>query len=586
VRHGRGVEQVRPHVLREYALLADGERGALIGPEGHVAWMCAPRWHSEPVFAGLVGGSGVYQVVPSDRWSLWSGNYEPGTLVWRCQWIVRNTVVQVREALALPGDPHTLVLLRQVLGGDRRTGMTVGLRPAAGFDGAGSTELRCRDGVWTGRVGARYWRWSGAADARPVSGDTGLEMVLDVPAHARHDLVLEISDRPFSGPPADPERAWQATEAAWASEVPDFGDTIAPGDAQHAYAVLRGLTGRGGAMVAAATTSLPERARAGANYDYRYAWIRDQCWVGQAVAAHGPHALLGDAVEFVSERLLADGPRLRPAYTVTGDQVPRERVLRLPGYPGGRDVIGNKVTDQFQLDAFGEALLLFAAAARHDRLDSSGWRAAETAVAAIEARWADADAGVWELDDRRWVHSRLTCVAGLRAMAAVATRQTATRWRERADALLAEVVRDAGVHPDGRWRRAPDDDRVDASLLLAAVRGAVPADDPRSVATWRAVQDDLARDGYVYRFRHGDRPLTAAEGAFLACGFVMALASHQQGDTADALRWFERNRSACGPPGLFAEEYDVLQRQLRGNLPQAFVHGLMLESATRLARPW
>jgi GH15 family glucan-1,4-alpha-glucosidase len=149
-------------------------------------------------------------------------------------------------------------------------------------------------------------------------------------------------------------------------------------------------------MVAAATMSLPERAKLGGDYDYRYAWIRDQCHVGQAVAAHGPHLLLG-------------------------------------------------------------------------------------------------------------------------------------------------------------------------------------------VATVRAVQEDLARDGYVYRFRHDDRSLGAAEGAFLVCGFWLALAGHQQGDTVGAARRFERNRASCGPPGLFTEEYDVKQRQLRGNLPQAFVHGMLLECSARMS---
>ena len=101
------------------------------------------------------------------------------------------------------------------------------------------------------------------------------------------------------------------------------------------------------------------------------------------------------------------------------------------------------------------------------------------------------------------------------------------------------------------------------------------------------MRDELADDGYVYRFRHDDRPLHEAEGAFLLCGFHMALALHQQGDDARRVRWFERNRGALGPPGLFTEEYDVVQRQLRGNLPQAFVHALLLETAHRLGRrPW
>ncbi|PQM45493.1 Trehalase [Mycobacterium talmoniae] len=126
---------------------------------------------------------------------------------------------------------------------------------------------------------------------------------------------------------------------------------------------------------------------------------------------------------------------------------------------------------------------------------------------------------------------------------------------------------------------------VDASLVLPAVRGALPADDPRTVATLAAVRDQLAVEQYVYRFRHDQRDLGDAEGAFLLCGFMMALAEHQQGNDWAAIRYFERNRSACGPAGLFSEEYDVSQRQLRGNLPQAFVHALMLETAATLGDP-
>jgi GH15 family glucan-1,4-alpha-glucosidase len=158
----------------------------------------------------------------------------------------------------------------------------------------------------------------------------------------------------------------------------------------------------------------------------------------------------------------------------------------------------------------------------------------------------------------------------------------ASRCSALADAILAETSR-TSLHPDGRWQRSVDDEAVDAALLLPAIRGAVPADDPRSIATTQAVRTDLARDGYVYRFRHDDRELGAAEGAFLVCGFWLALAEHQQGDAVGAARRFERNRAACGPPGLFTEEYDVRQRQLRGNLPQAFVHGMLLECSARMS---
>ncbi|MGV9383905.1 glycoside hydrolase family 15 protein [Nonomuraea sp. NPDC003707] len=139
----------------------------------------------------------------------------------------------------------------------------------------------------------------------------------------------------------------------------------------------------------------------------------------------------------------------------------------------------------------------------------------------------------------------------------------------------------ASASPSGRWQRAPDDPRIDGALLLPAIRGAVPAEDPRSKRTLNAYLAALTEDGYAYRFRHDDRPLGETEGAFLLCGFLVALAAYQQGDLPTALRWFERNRAACGPAGLLAEEYDVTQRQMRGNLPQAFVHALLLECAAR-----
>ena len=172
------------------------------------------------------------------------------------------------------------------------------------------------------------------------------------------------------------------------------------------------------------------------------------------------------------------------------------------------------------------------------------------------------------------------CAAGLRAVAARGPEQAAD-WSTLADRIVADTSRDC-LHPDGRWQRSPDDGHVDAALLLPGLRGAVPADDPRTVATWRAVIDELTSDGYVYRFRRQPGPLHDAEGAFLLCGLHLALATHQQGDAQRAVRWFERNRGALGPPGLFTEEFDVVQRQLRGNLPQAFVHAALIETAHTL----
>lgn len=570
-----------PHVLREYALVADGERGALVGPRGEISWMCFPAWHSPAIFSSLIGGRGSYIVTPEDRF-VWGGYYEPGTLIWRSRWVTDHGIVECREALARPADPRRAVLLRQLRGVEGRHKIVALLDARYDFGAVAMKRIHRHDEstltASTGTIGVR-WQLPPAARMRQDNAGAGVGLTLEVTPGSVHDLVLELSMASESATACDAADLWRGTEATWRGATAKFDRNHASRDATHAYAVLSGLTTSTGGTVAAATTSLPERADAGRNYDYRYVWIRDQSYIGLGGAAAHAHDLLDTSVSFVRDRLLDDGPDLMPAYTASGDPVPDERSLDLPGYPGGVDVIGNHVSSQFQLDAFGEALLLFAAADRAGRLDELGWRAATAAAEAVERRWREVDAGIWELSPKAWTHSRLQCVAGLRQISARNPGSDVTRrWITLADAIVADTTT-RSLHASGRWQRAPDDERIDAALLLPGIRGAIPADDPRTLATIAAVEQDLTRDGYAYRFRPDQRPLGDAEGAFLLCGFWLALAKWSQGDQVAAVRWFDRNRTACGPPALLSEEFDVAKRQLRGNLPQAFVHALLLETA-------
>ncbi|MBQ0986951.1 glycoside hydrolase family 15 protein [Streptomyces sp. F63] len=544
--------------------------------------MCAPRWHSDAVFSGLMGGPGGFAVTPEDPWNVWGGSYEDGTLIRVSRWVQSGGVItECREALAMPAEPGRAVLLRRIraVSGDARVRVRLDVR--AGFGTHPMRDARLRAGEWHARSGPLRLRLSGVPDAAPEPGGA-LMTRITVPEGGTHDLVLELAESE-PGPAPDPGRLWADTEAEWARSVPDCEDTAAPRDARHAYAVLHGLTSASGGMVAAATASLPERAESGRNYDYRYAWIRDQCYAGIAIAGHGAGPSADRHVRFITERVLADGPGLRPAYAVDGGPVPAERTLPLRGYPGGGRRVGNSAGHQFQLDVFGEALDLLAAAARHGRLDRDGVRAVEIAVRSVEEHWQRPDSGIWELETAWWTHSRLAAVMGLRAAARELRHPAAPRWRDLADAILRETERRCR-RPSGGWRRTAEDPRPDAALLRPLVRGDWPADDPGLAPTRREVERQLTRDGYVFRFRHGERPLGQAEGAFLLCGFLMSGACLADGRPAEAARWFERSRAACGPAGLFAEEYDVTQRQLRGNLPQAFVHALFLETAVKLAQ--
>ena len=547
-----------------------------------------PGWDSDAVFSALIGGAGGYAITPIERF-VWGGYYEPSSLIWRNRWVtVGESVIECREALVLPARPDRAVVLRRLTAQRNRAHVEVMLNPRASFGADSLGRLRRDDaGTWRGRVGALHMTWGGGARAVPESdGHRGktLRMPLDLDEGEHHDLVLVLALDQQGAQPPDPGEAWSATETAWRERVPDArGHRRTTGCTTRLRRPYRidehnRRHGRRGDHVPPGACPGRSQLRLPLRLDPRPV-LR-----GPGGSRRGTATVSSTMPCASSERPCArTGAHLKPAYTAAGNAVPEERRLDLPGYPGTDDVVtGNQASSQFQLDAFGEALLLFAAAAGHDRLEPEGWHAAEIAAGAIADRWHEPDAGIWELDPDTWTHSRLICAAGLRAISSrVSSGEGAARWLALADAITADAAKYA-VHASGRWQRSPSDERIDASLLLSAIRGAVPADDPRSLATLRAVLEELTEDGYAYRYRPDERSLGEAEGAFLLCGFMLSLALKQQRNEVSAIRWFERTRAASGPPGLLSEEFDVTQRQLRGNLPQAFVHALLLECSVVL----
>ncbi len=278
-----------PRVLREYALVADGERGAVIGPDGSIAWLCVPRWDSPAAFSGLLGGPGQYTITPADPWHVWGGYYESGSLIWRNRW-VGDTRIECREALAMPADPHRAVLLRRIEAIDGTAKVTVTLDLRAGYGRADhdrpQTARRNLDRPQRRHLVPLVGRGPGPAHRRPAGDADRARAGEEARSRAR-----AVRSRTH-GRAARPGAELGGDRGGVVGRLPGCDDLIALADARHSYAVLRGLTSASGAMVAAATTSLPERLEGGRNYDYRYAWIRDQCYAGIAVAAHGPHPLL------------------------------------------------------------------------------------------------------------------------------------------------------------------------------------------------------------------------------------------------------------------------------------------------------
>ena len=347
----------------------------------------------------------------------------------------------------MPADPHRAVLLRRIEAVDGPAKVTVILDVRGGYGRSRDTTCSGTGASGPGRSGddavPLVGRRQGAARGwRAADDDRARRRGRRTSSFWKCLIVIFLMSRPI---PAGPGRRRRRRGRG---SSPDCGDLIAVADARHAYAVLHGLTSASGAMVAAATTSLPERLEGGRNYDYRYAWIRDQCYAGLAVAAHGPHPLLTGAVRFVTERLLDDGPDLMPAYTVAGEPIPEERqrwgCAAFPAGPRGRGTgcAGSSSWTRW-------ASRCRCSPPRRGTTCSARTTGGRRPVAAeaIGKRWGEPDAGIWELDDR----ALGALPAGLRVRAARDRgrrrrgaagghgHREAARWSALADAILASL---------------------------------------------------------------------------------------------------------------------------------------------------
>ena len=351
--------------------------------------MCFPSWHDEArASSALIGGGGSYAITPTEPY-VWGGYYEPASLIWHSRWITNDATIECREALGLPGRRDSAVVLRRIMAIKGTARVHTSLNPRSGYGDDPVRGLKLDDtGVWRGIVGNTQ-RMAGrrqreATAGRPPRQDAGPN------GHDRRDTRLRprIRRRHRPGRRADARTGMARHYRRLEGAVPPLENTVAQRDTRHAYAVLHGLTSSGGGMVAAATTSLPERARRGRNYDYRYAWIRDQCLAGQAIAAAGPHPLIDDAVTFVPDRLLADGADLAPAYTVGGGPAPTNALSTSQGTPAE---VTSSATGSTSSSSWTPSARRCCYSPRPRATTAStptAWRAAEIAAEAIASRSA------------------------------------------------------------------------------------------------------------------------------------------------------------------------------------------------------
>jgi GH15 family glucan-1,4-alpha-glucosidase len=577
--------------IEDYALIGDLQTAALVERGGSVDWLCFPRFDSAACFAALLGGPehGRWLLAPVGEASS-SRRYLHDTLVLETTWETPDGVVRVFDFMPPRGKAPDIVRIVEGVEGSVRM----------------RSELVIRFGYgevvpWVRHVG----------DTRQaVAGPDALSFTTRAPTRGENmqtisEITVDAGERiPFlltcypshEERPAriDPEVALAATETFWRDwnarsnlDVPEgWRDVI-----QRSLMVLKALTyAPTGGIVAAPTTSLPERIGGVRNWDYRYCWLRDATLTILAL-------LHADYVEEAREwrlwllRAVAGDPAdIQIMYGVAGERRLSEFELPwLPGYEGSVPVrVGNAASEQLQVDVFGEVMdALYQARVQGLAKETHAWALQRALLTHLEGIWAEPDEGIWEIrgERRHFVHSKVMAwVAFDRAVRTVEEQGLdgpVGRWRELREQIHAEVCERGFDASLGSFVQSYGSTELDASLLLIPLVGFLPADDERVRGTVDAVERELLRDGLVrrYRTRIGVDGLPAGEGVFLPCSFWLVDCYELLGRHDDAHELFGRLVGLANDLGLLAEEYDPEANRLLGNFPQAFTHLALINSA-------
>jgi alpha,alpha-trehalase len=602
--------------IADYAFLSNCHTGALVAPDGAIDWLCVPRFDSGSVFGSLLDReAGSFRFGPYGITHASGRTYEPGTNVLVTTWKSPLGWVVVRDALTMgPSTGKDTVTPHTRPPADEDAEHLL-VRTVECLDGAVEVELVCEPAFDYGRAPAE---WSFVDSSGHVADATGAgqtvrlasDLVLGIEQNrirARH--VLRPGDRAFCALswdagfaiPSDADDAESRVEAtirfwrAWLgrARIPDhrFSEAL-----QRSALAIKGLTYMPtGATVAALTTSLPETPGGERNWDYRYTWMRDTTFTLRALHWLNLSWEADEFMQFVADVEANEDGSLQIMYGIDGRRDLTESTRdELSGYAGARPVrIGNGAFDQRQNDVYGAVLdSILLHTRRAERLPRRLWPIVETQAECALRVWPEPDQGIWEArgEPQHYVSSKLMCWVALDRAAKLAEiradPQLATKWSAAAEEIRDDILEN-GVTDQGVLRQHYGTDALDASALLAAIFGFLPAEDERLRATVMAISEDLTENGYVLRYQtdETDDGLSGKEGTFLICSFWLVSALAIIGELQQARDLMERLLRIASPLGLYAEEYDAETGRHLGNFPQAFSHLALLEAAARIIIP-
>ena len=587
--------------IGEYALLSDCRTAALVSRDGSVDWLCFPRFDAPSVFCRLLDpAAGHFAIRPAGEFQA-SRRYVDQTMVLETTFTTAGGTAVLTDALTVGrnerghdlGEHSPSMLARRLACTDGEIEAEVVYAPMPQYG-----EIRPRLVPVAGGITA----WGGADPLLLVTsvvlGVDGAIATARIRLAAGQAAVFVVAN----GMAAPPQPRWTADHVAarlddtvegWRSWSAIHQSYDGPWRelVLHSGRVLRALTfAPTGAIVAAPTTSLPEIVGGQRNWDYRYTWVRDASFTMRALwvaacpdEAHQFFAFLADAAASQLER----GDELQIMFGVGGELDLSERELpHLVGWRDSRPVrVGNAAWLQRQLDVYGD--MLRAALRLIDQLGEMNPATRRFLAAAADtaaSRWREKDQGIWEIrsEPRDFLYSKLMCWVALDCAISLARNLSAEdrvpAWATARDEIRSAILERGWNEQVGAFTQAFGSQDLDASCLMLAITGFLPADDPRMQATIEATAHRLTDNrGLVYRYLSHDGP--GGEGTFLLCTFWLAQAQAMAGDVEAATATFERAVASINDVGMLAEEVDPRTGEMIGNFPQAFSHIGLINAA-------
>jgi trehalose 6-phosphate phosphatase len=582
-------EQAVP--IERLTMLANERSVALVTPDARLTWLCHPEPDSASVFADLLGGPGAghFSVSP-ERGGLPLGQrYLPGTMTVETRW----SGLLVTDFLDNDAGSFRTDLTRVLTG---NTAALVEFAPRPEF-GQVQVRLEARpDGLLVQGTGDPIALrspgvvWEILSDGMHDTARARVELTAEEPVV--FELRCGTADLSASPTTVDDRKGVAGSYwSTWLDQLvlpPVEKDLVA-----RSALTLRGLChSETGAIMAAATTSLPEEIGGIRNWDYRYCWLRDASMTAKALVTLGSTAEAEALLRWLHAVLATlPGPeRLHPLYTIAGTTLPPEAVIdTLPGYAGSRPVrVGNLANQQVQLDVFGPVVDLVAALSEvRGSLTDDDWRMVHAMAEAVSRRWHEPDHGIWEERHRprHHVYSKVMCWLTIdRAVKLGKTygRDLDPTWEPLRDEIAADVLANGWNDEVQSFTTAYDGTDLDAATLLIGMVGLIDPTDPRFQATVTATEAELRSGSTVYRY-HRDDGLPGDEGGFHLCAAWMIEAYLLTGRRTEAEDLFAQIVNAAGPTGLLPEEYDPVAERSLGNHPQAYSHLGLIRCAQLLS---